>query len=48
MQKSTAWKFHDVFPSDMPYSALMFADLRIGHHFSISAFWSAASAPGVC
>ena len=23
----------------MSYCALMFADLTIGHHFSISAFW---------
>jgi hypothetical protein len=30
------------------HSALMFAVLMIGHHFSISAFWSAASASGVC
>src|SRR5262249_13842024 len=30
------------------YSALMFAALMIGHHFSISAFCCAASASGVC
>jgi hypothetical protein len=30
------------------YSALMFAALTIGHHFSISAFWNAPSACGVC
>jgi K+-sensing histidine kinase KdpD len=30
------------------YSALMFAALMIGHHFSISAFWRARSASGVC
>ena len=30
------------------YSALMLAALMIGHHFSISAFWNAASASGVC
>jgi hypothetical protein len=29
-------------------STLMLADLMIGHHFSISAFWKAASAAGVC
>jgi len=30
------------------YSGLMFAALMIGHHFSISVRWSAASASGVC
>src|SRR5215813_7695476 len=30
------------------YSGLMFADLMIGHHYSISAFCRAASASGVC
>src|SRR5215813_12015768 len=30
------------------YSALMPAALMIGHHFSISALWNAASACGVC
>jgi Transposase len=35
-------------PSSQAYSALMFAALMIGHHFSISAFWRARSASGVC
>ena len=30
------------------HSALMFAALMIGHHFSISAFCCTASASGVC
>src|SRR6516165_7870801 len=30
------------------HSALIPAALMIGHHFSISAFWSARSASGVC
>ena len=30
------------------HSPLMFAALTIGHHFSISTFWKAASASGVC
>src|SRR5262249_12879403 len=30
------------------YSPLIFSALRIGHHFSISAFCCAASASGVC
>src|SRR5215467_2331349 len=30
------------------YSALMPAALMIGHHFTISALWNAASACGVC
>ena len=30
------------------YSTLMFAALMIGPHFSISAFWNAPSASGVC
>src|SRR5262249_7367049 len=30
------------------YSALMFAALMIGHHFSLSALCCAASASGVC
>jgi Putative metallopeptidase len=29
-------------------AAFMPASLMIGHHFSISAFWRAASASGVC
>ena len=33
---------------DPVYSALMPAALMIGHHFSISAFWKACSASGVC
>src|SRR5262249_19644510 len=31
-----------------PSFSLMFAALMIGHHFSISAVWYAASASGVC
>src|SRR5206468_8349606 len=30
------------------YSPLMLAVLIIGHHFSISTFWKAPRAPGVC
>src|SRR5436190_7501574 len=30
------------------HSPLMFAALIMGHHFSISAFWNAARASGVC
>jgi hypothetical protein len=29
------------------YPGLMLADLMIGHHLSISAFWNFASAAGV-
>lgn len=29
------------------YSTLMSADFTIGHHFSVSAFWTAASAAGI-
>jgi hypothetical protein len=34
--------------SKSPHSALMPAALMIGHHFSISALWCAASASEVC
>ena len=30
------------------YSGLMSAAFTIGHHFSVSAFWKAASAAGDC
>ena len=36
------------FIETLPHSALMFAALMIGHHFSISDFCSAASTAGVC
>src|SRR5262245_32472938 len=48
------WEIANLTPADVPnpmiwdarqpaHSPLMFASLRIGHHFSISALWSAAS-----
>jgi hypothetical protein len=48
----TVGKFHGI-TSEMQaskpfHSALMFAALMIGHHFSISAFCWAASASRVC
>jgi hypothetical protein len=53
MQKlSSVEKFHGVASPQSGdatlHSALMFAALMIGHHFSISAFCWAASASGVC
>jgi hypothetical protein len=52
MEKISTGKFHGI-TSEMQaskpfHSALMFAALMIGHHFSISAFCWAASASGVC
>jgi hypothetical protein len=43
-RKSSAGKFHPVSSwkcqtTSRIYSPLMFAALRIGHHFSISALW---------
>jgi hypothetical protein len=39
MQKCSTGKFHGIAPNNTgSYSPLMFAALRIGHHFSISAF----------
>src|SRR5262249_56199468 len=38
----------NVMERDLPHSGLIPAPLMIGHHFSISAFWCARSASGVC
>lgn len=35
-------------PRELRYSGLMSAAFTIRHHFSISVFWKAASAVGVC
>src|SRR5215471_12823835 len=45
---SLIWRGALITVALMSYSALMLADLMIGHHFSISAFWKAPSAAGVC
>src|SRR5262245_29496936 len=40
--------FPEMLNASRIYSPLIFAALMIGHHLSISAFWRARSASGVC
>ena len=44
---STTFFLHMTF-NNAAHSALMFAALMIGHHFSISALWYAPRASAVC